>query len=80
MERRYQVQLPFKKDHELLPNNFALCKSRLVSLLKRLNLQPKVLKHYDDVIQDQEKQGIVEPVEQGTDNGVGKVHSLPSSS
>ena len=77
MEGRYQVQLPFKEDHELLPDNFALCKSRLVSLLKRLNLEPEVLKHYDDVIRDQEKQGIVEPVEQGTDNGVGKVHYLP---
>ena len=36
-----------------------------------------MLKHYDDVIRDQEKLGIVEPVEQGTDNGVGKVHYLP---
>ena len=35
------------------------------------------VKHYDDVIRDQEKQGIVEPVEQGTNNGVGKVHYLP---
>ena len=55
MEGRYQVQLPYKEDHELLPDNFALCKSRLVSLLKCLNLKPEVLKHYDDVIQDQEK-------------------------
>ena len=77
MEGRYQVQLPFKEDHELLPDNFALCKSRLASLLKRLNLKPEVLKHYDDVIRDQRKQGIVEPVEQGTDNGVGEVHYLP---
>ena len=76
-EGRYQVQLPFKEDHELLPDNFALCKSRLVSLLKRLNLKPEVLKHYDDVIRDQDKQGIVEPVGQGTNNGVGKVHYLP---
>ena len=38
---------------------------------------PEVLKHYDDVIRDQEKQGIVEPVEQGTNNAVGKVHYLP---
>lgn len=81
MEGRYQVQLPFKEDHELLPDNFALCNSRLVSLLKCLNLKPEVLKHYDDVNRDQEKQGIVEPVEQGTNNGtnngVGKVHYLP---
>ena len=74
---KLNLQLPFKEDHELLPDNFALSKSRLVSLLKRLNLKPEVLKHYDDVIRDQEKQGIVEPVEQGTNNGVGKVHYLP---
>ena len=26
VEGRYQVQLPFKEDLELLPDNFALCK------------------------------------------------------
>ncbi len=76
-EGRYQVQLPFKEDHELLPDNFSLCKLRLVSLLKRLKLKPEVLKHYDDVIRDQQKQGIVEPVEQGVNNGVGTVHYIP---
>lgn len=49
-EGRYQVQLPFEENHELLPDNFALRKSRSVSLLKRLKLKPEVLKHYDDVI------------------------------
>jgi len=37
VEGRYQIRLPFKKDHELLPDNFALSKSRLASLLKRLS-------------------------------------------
>ena len=46
-------------------------------MLKRLNLKPEVLKDYDDVIRDQERQGIMEPVEQGTNNGVTKVHYLP---
>lgn len=74
---RYQVQLYFKEDHGLLPDNFTLWKSRLVSPLKRLRLKPEVFKHYDDVIRDQQKQGIVEPVEQGVNNGVGKVHYIP---
>ena len=74
---RYQVRLPFKEDHELLPDNLVLCKSRLMSLLKRLSLKPDVSRHYNDVIQEQLKQGIVEPVEQGTNNGVGKVHYIP---
>ena len=47
-----------------------------MSLLKRLNLKPEVLKHYNDVIQDQLKQEIIEPVE-GVNSGVGKVHCIP---
>ena len=77
VEGRYQVRLPFKEDHELLPDNFVLCKSRLASLMKRLNLKTEISRHYNDVIQEQLKQGIIEPVEQGVNNGVGKVHYIP---
>ena len=28
-EDRYEVKLPFKVDHHILPNNFNLCKNRL---------------------------------------------------
>ncbi|XP_068670957.1 uncharacterized protein [Montipora foliosa] len=77
VEGRYQVRLPFKEDHDLLPDNFALCKSRLVSLLRRLSVKPDVSRQYNDVIREQLKQGIIEPVDQGTTNGVGKVHYIP---
>ena len=77
VEGRYQVRLPFKEDHDLLPDNFALCKSRLVSLLRRLSVKPDVSRQYNDVIREQLKQGIIEPVRQGTTNGVGKVHYIP---
>ncbi|XP_068738177.1 uncharacterized protein [Montipora capricornis] len=77
VEGRYQVRLPFKEDHDLLPDNFALCKSRLVSLLRRLSVKPDVSRQYNDVILDQLKQGIIECVDQGTTNGVGKVHYIP---
>lgn len=77
VEGRYQVRLPFKEDHELLPDNFALCKSRLASLLKRLGSNPEVARQYNDVIQEQREQGIIEPVEQSINNGVGKVHYIP---
>ena len=76
-EKRYQVRLPFKEDHELLPDNLALCKSRLASMLNRLSLRTEISKHYNDVIQEQLKQGIIEPVEQGVNSGVGKVHYIP---
>ena len=77
VEGRYQVRLPFKEDHDLLPDNFALCKSRLVSLLRRLSVKPDVSRQYNYVIREQLKQGIIEPVDQGTTNGVGKVHYIP---
>ena len=38
-EGRNQVQLPFKEDHELLPDNFAFCKSRLVLLVLLLKVR-----------------------------------------
>ena len=77
VEGRYQVRLPFTEDHELLPDNFAPCKLRLASLLKRFSLKPEVSRHYNDVIQEQLKQGIIELVEQGVNSGVDKVHYIP---
>ena len=71
------MRLPFKEDHDLLPDNFALCKSRLVSLLRRLSFKPEVCRQYNDVIREQLKQGIIEPVYQRTTNSVGKVYYIP---
>ena len=42
-----------------------------------MNLKTEISRHYNDVIQEQLKQGIIEPVEQGVNNGVGKVHYIP---
>ena len=77
VEKRYQVWLPITEDHELLPDNLALCKSRLASMLNRLSLRTEISKHYNDVIQEQLKQEIIEPVEQGVNSGVARVHYIP---
>ena len=77
VEARYQVGLPFREDHDLLPDNFALCKSRLVLQLRCLSVKPDVSRQYNDVIREQLKQGIIEPVNQGTTYGVGEVHYIP---
>lgn len=53
IEGRYQVKLPLKEDHPLLPNNYHQSKCRVISLLSRLKSRPSVLKQYDEVIQDQ---------------------------
>ncbi|XP_067030907.1 uncharacterized protein [Acropora muricata] len=77
VEIRYRVRLPFKEDHDHLPDNFASYKSRLVSLLRCLSVKPDVSRQYNDVIREQLKQGIIEAVDQGTTDSVGKVHYIP---
>ena len=57
-----EVKLPFKESHPILPDNYQLSKTRLESLLRRLKLKQEVLKHYDEVIQEQLGNSITEPV------------------
>ena len=59
---RYEVKLPFKGSHPILPDNYQLSKTRLESLLRRLKSKPEVFKHYDEVIQEQLGKSIIEPV------------------
>ena len=59
---RYKVKLPFKEVHPLLPDNCQLSKMRLEPLLRLLKLKQAVLKHYDEVIQEQLGKNIIEPV------------------
>ena len=47
---RYEVKLPFKKSHPILPGNYQLSETRLESLLRRLKSKQKVLKHYHDEV------------------------------
>ena len=64
---RYQVSLPWKDPHPVLPDNYQLCVKRLHGLLRRLRQDPNMLDQYDSIIRDQIKQGIVQPVEPPTD-------------
>ena len=48
-----------------------------MSLLRRLSFKPEVCRQYNDVIREQLKQGIIEPVYQRTTNSVGKVYYIP---
>ena len=50
---RYEVKMPFKEEHPVLPDNFSIAKTRLNSLVKRLKENPKVAKEYDNVIKEQ---------------------------
>ena len=75
VDGRYEVQLPWKKNHPMLPNNYQLAVKRLRSLGRRLKLDPAILHEYDSTIKSQLEHGIVERVEPSED--LGQVHYLP---
>ena len=74
---RYEVHLPWKLPHPLLPDNYDLSAKRLTNLLKRLRQDPEVLREYDSVIRDQLSNGIVEVIEKPGEGEVGKIHYIP---
>jgi len=74
---RYEVKLPFKEFHPVLPDNYQLSKRRLGSLLQRLKSKPQVLEHYDEIIRDQLRNNIIEAITSEREPDAGKVHYLP---
>ena len=74
---RYEVRLPWKHSHPLLPDNHKSSLQRFHSLYDRLKQTPEILEEYDNVIKDQLQKGIVERVDEAEPGEVGKVHYLP---
>ena len=74
---RYEVCLPWKKPHRLIPDNYELSRKRLQSLLRRLRQTPSIFQEYDSVIQKQVELGIVQPVSESDVGVMGQVHYLP---
>lgn len=58
----YQTGLPWKANHPKLATNEQGSLRRLDNLVKKLERQPNMLEKYDNIIQDQLTQGIVEKV------------------
>ncbi len=77
VDGRYEVALPWKDPHPLLPDNYQLSLKRLHGLLRRLRQDPDTLKEYDSIIRAQLEQGIVEVVECPEHPDAEKVHYLP---
>ena len=63
-EGRYEVKLPWRDNHPILPSNYQMSLKRLFGLLRRLKSDPSLLKEYNDVITDQLNRGIVEMVKE----------------
>lgn len=51
--KHYEVGLPFREEHPLLPDNHAGSLKRLNSLITRLKAKPDLLQEYNNIIQDQ---------------------------
>ena len=74
---RYVSKLPFKADHDPLPDNYDVSEKRVKSLKGRL-IKKGILEDYHNIFKDYEANGIIERVpetELGKENG--QVHYLP---
>ena len=77
VDNRYEVKLPFKDGHSILPDNYSLAKRRLFSLVNRLQQNKEIAEQYDEIIKDQLEKGIVERVDESAEIELGKVSYLP---
>ena len=74
-ETRYTVPLPEKPHHELLPDNYNISMSRLLSLKRKLEANPDLLNEYDEIIESYLQEGIIEHAPNEIID-TGKVHYL----
>ena len=73
---RYEVKLPWKPNHPVLPDNYFLSKRRLQGLLTKLKQDRELFEEYDSIIKTQEEMGIIERVSD-EECTVGRTHYLP---
>ena len=75
---RYQVSLPFKEQHTLIPDNYGLCRNRLYSLLRRLRQRPEILREYNEIINQLLQSGVIEVVHDPHEKvQPGSIHYIP---
>ena len=76
---RYEVSLPFKEEHPVIPDNYLLAQNRLASSLKRLKAKPDILQQYNTVIKEQLNSGVVEMIDKRHEEQClpGTVHYIP---
>ena len=77
IDRRYEVNLPWKEHHRLLPSNYDVAIYCLNSVLKRLQKNSDLLHEYNRIIEEQSEKGIVSDVDPKAPVKVGELHYLP---
>lgn len=73
---RYSVGWPWREYPPPLTDNFGLAMGRLRTLYRRLQKTPNLLKEYDEILINQEREGIIEKVTEKTPTG-DTIHYLP---
>ena len=59
---RYCTKLPWKTNHNPVPSNYDCSLSRLKSQLRKLKNEPEIMEEYNNIIQQQLKDGVIETV------------------
>ena len=72
---RYEVKLPFKTEHPIIPDNFQLAKKRLENRSKTHKSNPVLLGKYNKVFLERKELGIIEEVNEP--GKFGQTHYLP---
>ena len=75
--QRYIAKLPFKPNCEFLPDNYQLAKSRLISLQRQLQRDENLLLSYKNIIEEYERDKIIERVSPEDTGEPGAVHYSP---
>ena len=77
-DKQYFVKLPWKPDHEELPTNEQVARTRTANVIKRLSKDPEMFRMYSDIIKDQERRGFIERVPDSELQETGnQVHYIP---
>ncbi|XP_062616210.1 uncharacterized protein LOC134277925 [Saccostrea cucullata] len=72
----YTAKLPWKEEVRDLPSNDTIALERTKNVIRRLSRDPDMLKTYNNIIEEQEKCGFIEKIEQ-EDTPNQQVHYIP---
>ncbi|XP_063435623.1 uncharacterized protein LOC134716543 [Mytilus trossulus] len=76
---KYTAKLPWKDDHEPLPSNIDIARRRTENVVRRLSNDPFLLRKYGEIINDQEKRGFIERIDNPT-TSTEHAHYIPHHS
>ena len=79
VEWSYEVEFPFKSDHDLLGDNYSNCQKRMKNLSKKVSKNETLLNDYNSIIKEQLLHNVIEkvPKDEKDKVNVGSIHYLP---